>query len=208
MLSKTCGGITMKTATRTSRFAKTVTAVLLLTLALGMLTSCKHKYATEYYAGLNKVGPEIEEAWNVRKDTNRDITRVIISHSSEIKKKDYIDYVHFEVFDNNSDAKKEYEWQYEYMKNNEDAEIWEEGENWFLGQTPYMLGYSYAYVYYIEDNVLICAVIEEYQRYDGSCILIPPEPLEKPFDRKLLKDYIIENAPELKRFAINDVLGY
>ena len=105
MLSKTCGGITMKTATRTSRFAKTVTAVLLLTLALGMLTSCKHKYATEYYAGLNKVGPEIEEAWNVRKDTNRDITRVIISHSSEIKKKDYIDYVHFEVFDNNSDAK-------------------------------------------------------------------------------------------------------
>lgn len=208
MLSKAGGGITMKAAKRVSPFVRTVTAALLLMLFAGMLTSCKPEYASGYYDGLNKVDPEIEEAWNVRKDTKQDITRVIITHSSDVKKKDYADYLVFDVFDNNSDAMKEYEWQYDYMKNNEDSEVWEEGGNWFLGQTPYMLGYSYAYVYYVEDNVLISAVIEEYRRYDGSCIFIPPEPLEKPFDRMLLKDYIIENAPELKHFAINEVLGY
>ena len=198
----------MKANKRVSPFIRTVTAALLLMLSLGMLTSCKPNYATGYYDGLNEVDPEIDEAWNVRKDTKQDITRVIITHNSEIEKKNYSDFLRFDVFDNKSDAMKEYEWQYDHMKNNEDAEVWEEGENWFLGQTPYMLGYSYAYVYYIEDNVLIYAVIEEYRRYDGSCILIPPEPLDKSFDRMILKDYIIENAPKLKRFAINEVLGY
>ena len=198
----------MKTANRTSVFFRTVAAALLLMLSISMLTSCKPKYVTDYYVGLNKVDPEIERTWNVRKDMTHEPVRIFISHSDEVEKKDYIDYVRFNVFDNNEDAMKEYGQQYELMKNNEDAEVWEEGENWFFGQTPYMLGYSYSYVYYIEDNVLITAVIEDYQRYDGSCILIPPEPLEKPFNRMLLKDYIIENATELKRFALNDVLGY
>lgn len=93
----------MKPSSRISPYVRMVTAALLLMLSLGALTSCKPKYATGYYDGLNEVGPEIK---------------------------------------------------------------------------------------------------------DESCILIPPEPLEKPFDRMLLKDYIIENAPGLKRFAIEDVLGY
>ena len=202
------GGIAMKPISRMSPFVRTVTAALLLMLSLGTLTSCKPKYATGFYDGLNEVNPEIKDEWNVRKDTKQDITRLIVTHDDDVNRVEYIDYLHFDVFDNNKDAMKEYEYQYGLMKNNEDAEVWEEGDNWFLGQTPYMMGYSYSYVYYIEDNVVIIAVIEQYQIYDESCILIPPEPLEKPFDRMLLKDYIIENAPELKRFAIEDVLGY
>ena len=94
------GGIVMKPSSRMSPIIRTVTAALLLMLSLGTLTSCKPKYATDYYDGLNEVGPEIKDEWNVRKDTKQDVTRLIVTHDDDLNRVEYIDYLHFDVFDN------------------------------------------------------------------------------------------------------------
>ena len=121
-----------------------------------------------------------------------------------------LDYVDFTVYDSAEDAIKMYNSLYEDCKEYDSG--LEEGENWFVSKLRPRGDAGTRSVYCLQDNVVISAEIAIW-----SCWVEPDSETKHTteqrvrrvlFDRSTLREYVIENAPELKDYVMEDILGY
>ena len=191
---------------------RTVALILIVIFALGMLSGCKAdenkvKYASDYPLSVDEKITNVNGKWAVRKCAKDGITYLSVSRYKYDK--DPLDYVNIWVYDTAEDARKEYDKQYKFYKNNGAKDVWDEGKNWFTGgNLEISFGYKYTYVYCIKDNVLLSAVTGETEDPGGFIPQVPITPIDKSIDRSTLKPYVIENANTIKNTVMKDVLGY
>ena len=120
------------------------------------------------------------------------------------------DYLRYWVFDDSTDAKEKYQAMYDRSEDYQG--ISEEGDNWFVSQEPDVCDAGIIWMNYLDGNVIISADLDMWSEwaeyYDETEETTPtPTPTEPSFDTYSLKDYILENADDLKGFVLSDVLG-
>lgn len=169
----------------------------------------KIKYASEYDLENGDREYVLDDSWEIWKREGNDVTFLDISSCGKAET-DPRDYIRFLVFDTASEAKDYYEERYDSSKEYGGG-TWEEGDNWFVSQEPYVCDAGIIWMNYLSGNVIITADLDcwsEWAEYYDEEATPTPTPTEPPFDTYTLKDYILENADELEEFAIHDVLGY
>ena len=90
---------------------------------------------------------------------------------------------------------------YEYYREYYSDCILEESAKWFIAHPWSMYDIDYTCMYYLEDNVVINGNIEEWSTWSESGD--EPEPPGKFLRGDDFKEYIIDNAPRLKQFAMD-----
>ena len=167
----------------------------------------KTRYVTDYHLDYHEVEMvEQGTSWQVYRDFDHDAyLRIRQWDKTWEQPGDEIYLMSFKVFDSASAAKREYNDIYKQHKAYEAG--WKEGEKWFISDVPDVMDATMTLMVYREDNVLIYAYvvcIDEYPHYYED----ETEPTGVSYDRWQLKDYIIENAPEIRTYVLHDILGY
>ena len=151
--------------------------------------------------------------WSVKKDYDNGKTYLYISNPREkMTEEDYLSYL---VYDSSKNAKKAYDNYYKEYENY--AYAWESGDQWFTSGVPGVCDAEIFRTYYLEDNIII--VSEEVvscwaESYEEGDETVPTESYDTTdpscayYNRTLLKSYVLEHAPEIRRFVIENILGY
>ena len=196
-------------------YIKLIKSFIILTVLAGLLTSCVSsngryvkafndgkKYATNYMP--EKDSGSRVGIWDVRKAEAKEKAVVEIYNFRHDERKEPREYLSYEVFDTPADAAEEFDRDYEVCKK-ENSHYWDEGLNWFVSQEPGVCDAIVIWMKYIEGNVIITAELDSWSTWSDD---YTGEPRETRFDTKTLKEYVIENAPELRRYVLKDILGY
>ena len=196
-------------------YTKLIKSFIILIVMAGLLTSCVSsngryvkafndgkKYATNYKpenGRRSRVG-----IWDVCKAEGEEKQVVEIYNYRHDERKEPRDYLSYRVFDTPADAAEEFDRYYEICKK-ENSHYWDEGLNWFVSQEPGVCDAINIWMKYIEGNVIITAELDSWSTWSDEN---NSGPVETKFDKKTLKEYVIENAPELKKYVLKDILGY
>ena len=207
--------------------AKTITVILAVAMALGTLTACtQSKKKTKKRAkptptpvvttvGTDETTEGTEssqenklEDWNIWERDNNGVKFLQIQNSGFHGRQTEMDYLLFWVYDSEAEAKKAYKNFYKESKEY-DRGNWQEGDNWFISDEPGVCDASIVWMNYLEGNIIISA-----QPSIRGTMTVPEdyttettEPAAPVFDRSTLKDYILNNVPEIVRFVNEDLLG-
>lgn len=126
-------------------------------------------------------------------------------HSND---KDYVTYL---VFDSAADARKAYKVQYDFIIEyfNERGEsgykkILSKGSNWFVAEMP-ANDARITQIYYLADNVVMTAYVSV-SGYGTTVERQEPKPTTaSSISGNQLKNYIIDNASDLRRFVLTEI---
>lgn len=140
---------------------------------------------------------------------------ILIKRSEADSKYDYLkiqshewsdkrDYVEYFVFNSSKDAKEYYDYRYNYYVSM-NADFQDKGENWFEVVEPNVCDASFTPLYYLEDNVILYAEVEAIY-YGTFSTDEETGATTTAFDISQLKDYVIGNAAELRRYVLTEVL--
>ena len=136
--------------------------------------------------------------WDIRKMKEQHGSYLLIMHNGEAT--EMRDQPVFRVFKSASEAKKKYDSFYEECKCN--TPTWEEGDNWFVSKKPGVCDAFVIRMNYLNGNVIISADLD----IRNVCgYAVTNTATEQAFDNYPLKDYVIENADELKRFVLKEM---
>ena len=169
-----------------------------------------NRYATGYPLKAGETEKGVLNKWAIEKSDYQGTVSLRIWHSS--KRNDALDYMTFHVYDSSSEAKKAYGNIYDEFSEYKS----EEGDNWFCYWEPGVCDAEVERMYYIEDNVIITAEIGVISCWSGDYLDDGATPTtatttsDDPYvtNRRLLKNYIIENAADIHEYLLHDVLGY
>ena len=168
--------------------------------------------ATEYPITNGQTVRRVYDTWSVKKNIDDGVCSLFVWNSGQ--RDEELEYLHFNVYDNEEDARARYEEIYEqfseYSRRNGDRG-WDEGVNWFTSLEPGVCDASIVEIICIEDNVIISADIQITSEWgmveEPTESTTSPEPTESRFDISVLKDYVILHSAELKDYVINVILG-
>ena len=206
---------------------KTITVILAVAMTLGTLTACSQsKKKTKKRAKptptpvVTTVGTDEPtegtessqenklEDWSIWERDNKGVKYLQIQNSGFHGRQTEMDYLLFWVYDSEAEAKKAYKNFYKESKEY-DCGNWQEGDNWFISDEPGVCDASIVWMNYLEGNIIISAELSI-----RGCMTVPEdyttettEPTAPVFDRSTLKDYILNNVPEIVRFVNEDLLG-
>ena len=207
---------------------KAAAIVSVIAFTAGAFTACTkssgrkyktHRKATATTAGTTDGTPDgttdgtIEagkdsEGWNIWERNEKGVEFLQISNSGIHGRHTAMDYLLFRVYNSEKDAKKAYEDLYREFKKFDKGRTWDEGENWFISEEPGVCDASITSMLYLEGNVIIWAEID-IRGCGETCETFETqettETTVKVFDRSTLKDYILNNVPEIIRF-VNEVI--
>ena len=215
---------------------KKLLAILLMTITVLGLTSCQplkdiplpetvttettqvtetdkvqdnKRYVTDYDLALKDSKKDPTGEWTIRKREDKTGIYIEIYHPGD--KIEIKDYLMFWVFDSAEEAKAKYDALYKRSKKYSTS-TWEEGENWFVSQEPDVYDAGIIWMNYLNGNVIIEADLDIWSEWPTEWTEEPEEttttePTKPKFNRYSLKDYVIENADQLKDFVLHKVLG-
>ncbi len=206
--------------TKNKKKATTIT-VMLLVFAMTLLTGCsgnddvnlfnQKKYATDYPIEIRDYAKDVYEGWDVWKRQEQNLIFLQITNRN-YDKAEQIDRLLFWVFDSPEEAKNYYDSLYKRSKEYDRDCYWEEGDSWFISQEPDVCDAGIVWMNYQTGNIIIMAELYSWSEWavydDGTGTVNEPEgTTEKEFDEYNLKSYIIENAPEIRSFVLEKILG-
>lgn len=153
---------------------------------------------------------KVSEDWSVWERDEKGVEFLQISNSGRHGRQTPMDYLLFRVYNTERDAKNAYKALYKEFKKFDKGRCWEEGENWFISDEPGVCDASITSMLYLEGNVIIWAELD----IRGCGETAPKETqttsattIRPVFDRSTLKDYILNNVPEIISFINDDILG-
>ena len=158
------------------------------------------KYASDYDLDVKSTHSNVKNKWNIRKSED-DGEIMLFIHAENSNREEPIDYLNFRVYDDTDAAKAYFDEIYDKSKEYDRGKYWEDGGNWFISKEPGVTDAAVIWIVYRQGNVIISADLKD----------IPigkKDSKDENFDEKNLKDYIINNAPEIKRTIIEDALDY
>ncbi len=186
-----------------SHLAASAAAGLLMFSSLSM-TGCagkksQIKYATDYTIEPQK-DVELSEGWRVRKGK----AALFLWNEKKESEKDEKEQLEFRVYDSEDIAKERYKELY-----NSSPSIIKEGDNWYVGEEPGVCDASITLIVCREDNVIITGEVLWVGEW-GSLSDVRSENATEYKDpyKKELEEYVIKNSGDLKKYVINDLLGY
>lgn len=186
-----------------SHLAASAAAALLMFSSLSM-TGCagkksQIKYATDYTIEPQK-DVELSEGWRVRKGK----AALFLWNEKKESEKDEKEQLEFRVYDSEDMAKERYKELY-----NSSPSIIKEGDNWYVGEEPGVCDASITLIVCREDNVIITGEVLWVGEW-GSLNEVRSENATEYKDpyKKELEEYVIKNSGDLKKYVINDLLGY
>ena len=169
------------------------------------------KYATDYPIEVRDYAKDVYEGWDVWKRQEQNLIFLQITNRN-YDKAEQIDRLLFWVFDSPEEAKNYYDSLYKRSKEYDRDCYWEEGDSWFISQEPDVCDAGIVWMNYQTGNIIIMAELYSWSEWavydDGTGTVNEPEgTTEKEFDEYNLKSYIIENAPEIRSFVLEKILG-
>ncbi len=196
-------------------YIKKSVALAIMLLTLISVTACGEKkdtkkYATDYNLEVKET-TTVMDCWDIwkREDDGVIMLQIDCKNSGRKEPRDYLLYW---VFDTPEQAKNKYEEFYNRSKAYDKGNKWEEGDKWFVSEEPDVCDAYITWMNYLEGNVIISAELDvssawsENDGYDDTTESTTEADTEERFDTSTLKDYVINNAPALKDFVINDIL--
>ena len=168
------------------------------------------RYVSEYNLKLGR-NRDLKDNWNVaklKKDDGTEYLRIV----KIIDPKEPMDYLHFEVYDNSSEAEKAYRKLYnDYKAYDYD---FKKGYGYFKSYDPFVDDVKIYEMVYLKDNVIIFAELSSEGCYwDVEETLDPvdyisDEPTSNVYDRARLEKYIVNNSDYIKAFVLETLLKY
>ena len=167
------------------------------------------KYVSEYDLKLGR-NRDLKDNWNVaklKKDDGTEYLRIV----KIIDPKEPMDYLHFEVYDNSSEAEKAYRKLYnDYKAYDYD---FKKGDGYFKSYDPFVDDVKIYEMVYLKDNVIIFAELSIVGCYWDIEETVPvvdssDEPTSNVFDRARLEKYIVNNSDYIKKFVLKTLLKY
>ena len=168
------------------------------------------RYVSEYDLKLGR-NRDLKDNWNVaklKKDDGTEYLRIV----KIIDPKEPMDYLHFEVYDNSSEAEKAYRKLYnDYKAYDYD---FKKGDGYFKSYDPFVDDVKIYEMVYLKDNVIIFAELSSVGCYwDVEETLAPvdnisDEPTSNVYDRARLEKYIVNNSDYIKEFVLETLLKY
>ena len=158
-------------------------------------------FASGYDLNVGESRRGVLDKWRIDKHESSGMVSLMISNRS--KKIEPIDYLTFMVYDTPDEARK--------MYNNLLGEFSQyandQGDDWFTFWEPGVCDAEITAMYYLEENIIISADIEVISTWAEERVDQVNQPAkENYFDRSTLKDYIIDNADDLRIYILHDVL--
>lgn len=114
------------------------------------------------------------------------------------------DWITYEVFDSSADARKSYEADYEFIISRGEKRILSKGHGWFIANVPAYDAEIHT-IYYLADNVVISADVTRIAQMTTVETTKQQETTAPKVTRSSLSDYIIKNAPDLRRFVLTKI---
>lgn len=167
------------------------------------------KYVSEYDLKLGR-NRDLKDNWNVaklKKDDGTEYLRIV----KIIDPDEPMDYLHFEVYENSSDAEKAYRKLYnDYKAYDYD---FKKGDGYFKSYDPFVDDVKIYEMVYLKDNVIIFAELSIVGCYWDIEETVPvvdssDEPTSNVFDRARLEKYIVNNSDYIKKFVLKTLLKY
>lgn len=186
-----------------------LTPSLLAKSGSGKGTVFNKKYVSDYDFEWNKTDYKSHEKWNIRKVKDYDDDKYLYLYCSG-EKTNSCEYLDFKVYDSTLEAKSDYKEM--YRKYRDYRGIDEEDKNWFIGWEPDVCDASILSLVYLQDNVIIIAELDIVSEWpepwpEEDEVIPTPVPAKPQFDRSTLKEYVLNNAEELRDFVLEDILG-
>ena len=174
--------------------------IVLIILAALLLASCRMPVESQtettfdiYSANTDSY---IFDHWGIYKSgipEEPDLIFLVVDYGYYASKQIHL--LKFRVCDSKESSKIVYDHYREYYSDC----IIEESAKWFIAHPWPMYDIDYTCMYYLEDNVVINGNIEEYSTWSDA----ETEPPGKFLRGDDFKEYIIDNAPRLKQFAMD-----
>ena len=167
------------------------------------------KYVSEYDLKLGR-NRDLKDNWNVaklKKDDGTEYLRIV----KIIDPNEPMDYLHFEVYENSSDAEKAYRKLYnDYKAYDYD---FKKGDGYFKSYDPFVDDLKIYEMVYLKDNVIIFAELSIEGCYWDIEETVPvvdssDEPTSNVFDRAGLEKYIVRNHDSIKKYVLVTLLKY
>ena len=167
------------------------------------------KYVSEYDLKLGR-NKDLKDNWNVaklKKDDGTEYLRIV----KIIDPNEPMDYLHFEVYENSSDAEKAYRKLYnDYKAYDYD---FKKGDGYFKSYDPFVDDVKIYEMVYLKDNVIIFAELSIEGCYWDIEETVPvvdssDEPTSNVFDRAGLEKYIVRNHDSIKKYVLVTLLKY
>lgn len=168
------------------------------------------KYVSEYDLKLGR-NRDLKDNWNVaklKKDDGTEYLRIV----KIIDPDEPMDYLHFEVYENSSDAEKAYRKLYnDYKAYDYD---FKKGDRYFKSYDPFVDDVKIYEMVYLKDNVIIFAELSSEGCYWDIEETVAPvdyisdEPTSNVYDRARLEKYIVNNSDYIKEFVLKTLLKY
>ena len=174
--------------------------IVLIVLATMLLASCRMPVESQtettfdiYSANTDST---IFDYWRIYKSRipeKPDLIFLIVEYGDLALKQIHL--LDFLVCDSKEPSKTVYDYYREYYSDC----ILEESEKWFTAHPTPKYDIEYTCMYYLEDNVVIHGNIKEWSTWSDA----ETEPPGKFLRGDDFKEYIIDNAPRLKQFAMD-----
>lgn len=166
-------------------------------------------YATDYDLE-DKGHTTVLDKWRIWKHESNGYTELQIMGSyKNDPDDDPMDHLVFKVYDSAEIAQEMYENLYERSMKNGGGSQAETGDYWFVSEEPDVCDATIVWIVCVQDNVVIMADLEVWSEWvvevdeteETQATTAAPR-----FDRSKLKDYVIDNAPEIRDYVINVIL--
>jgi len=163
------------------------------------------RYASEYDLKPGETKGGVLNRWGIKKTDDDGTVSLFISN--KMKRTDELDYMAFDIFDSTPEAREEYDNLYARFSEYKS----DEGSNWFCYWEPGVCDALVERIYLVEGNVLISAEVNciscwAEERYPEDGVTFETNPYVN--DNHTLKNYIIDNASDIREYLLHDVLGY
>ena len=174
------------------------------------MTERGRQYVSDFPIANGQTLHRVSGKWSVQKKKTGGVELLYVWNPGI--KEDELEYLNFTVFNKAEDARKMYEDMYETYSEYSGGHGswgWDEGANWFTSEEPGVCDASIVQIIYLEDNIIIAADIEVYGEWG-----MPVETeettettaIQNVFDRSTLKEYVIENAADIRSVVLNVIL--
>ena len=163
------------------------------------------RYATDYPIEIKEQKSDFFDDWGIWKRQENGVIFLQIQNSGFHGRETEIEYISFWVFDSAEEAEKAYEGHYNSSKEFDNGRFWEEGDNWFVSEEPGVMDASLVWMNYREDNVIIYAHLGTVSAYGKENDSDTSSGSGK-FAPSALKNYILENASEIRSYVIDVIM--
>lgn len=168
------------------------------------------QYVSDFPIANGQTLHRVNGKWSVQKKKTDGVELLYIWNPGI--KEDELEYLNFTVFNDADDARSAYEGMYEIYSEYSGGHGswgWDEGTNWFTSEEPGVCDASIVQIIYLEDNIIIAADIEvsgEWGMPVETEETTETTAIQNVFDRSTLKEYVIENAADIRSVVLNVIL--